>query len=226
MATHRPIDVLADREADTFTAWLLAHPGAEVICRDRAGAYAEAAGTGAPDAIQVADRWHLWHNLAERVEKTVAAHHGCLRHADIAPGSATGPGLKPAADLAAAATPAQPLPRKSSVLVERTRARYEAVHALRAQGKNITAIVAELRLARGTVRRFVRASNVEELVAAPRAGRPSVLDDYKPYLHERGNAGVTNASVLYREIVEQGYRGSIGTDPITESGPDPIFERR
>jgi transposase len=207
MATHRPIDVLADREADTFTAWLLAHPGAEVICRDRAGAYAEAAGTGAPDAIQVADRWHLWHNLAERVEKTVAAHHGCLRHADIAPGSATGPGLKPAADLATAATPAQPLPRKSSVLVERTRARYEAVHALRAQGKSIAAIVAELRLARGTVRRFVRASNVEELVAAPRAGRPSVLDNYKPYLHERWNAGVTNASVLYREIVEQGYRG-------------------
>ena len=169
------------------------------------------------------------------MEKTVAAYHGCLRqgclrHADIAPDiapdSATGPGLKPAADLATAATPAQPLPRKSSVLVERTRARYEAVHALRAQGKNITAIVAELRLARGTVRRFVHASNVEELVAAPRAGRTSVLDNYKPYLHERWNAGVTNASVLYREIVEQGYRGSIGTDPITESGPDPIFERR
>jgi transposase len=211
MATHRPIDVLADREADTFTAWLLAHPGTQVICRDRAGAYAEAASTGAPEAIQVADRWHLWHNLAERVEKTVAAHHGCLRHADIAPGHATDRGVEPGTDPAALATSAQHERRESSVLVERTRARYEAVHALRAQGKSITAIVAELRLARGTVRRFVRASNVEELLAAPRAGRPSVLDDYKPYLHERWNAGVTNASALYREIVEQGYRGRQAT---------------
>ena len=51
---------------------------------------------------------------------------------------------------------------------------------------------------------------LRKLLAKPRAGRPSLLDAYKPYLHERCNAGVTNASMLYREITEQGYQGQPG----------------
>jgi transposase len=205
--THRPVDLLADREADTFAAWLREHPGTRVVCRDRAGAYAEGARSGAPEAIQVADRWHLWHNLAEYVEKTVAAHHDCLRQPDIVPEASAD---SSAADLVKAAEAAHLQRTKSSALVTRTTARYQAIQALKADGKGIKTIMRELELAKETVRRFYRAETVEELLAKPRAGRPSVLDSYKPYLHERWNAGVTNASMLYREITEQGYRGSRG----------------
>jgi transposase len=208
--THRPVDLLADRQADTFAAWLREHPGTEVICRDRAGAYAEGARNGAPEAIQVADRWHLWHNLAEHVEKTVAAHHGCLSQQDDIPPEV---GIKPSctAELAEAAQTAQVQRTENSALVARTKARHQAVQSLKTDGKGIKTIMRELGLAKETVRRFYRAEGAEELLAKPRAGRPSVLDAYKPYLHERWNAGITNASTLYREITGQGYQGSRGT---------------
>lgn len=164
----------------------------------------------APNAIQVADRWHLWHNLAEHVEKTVAAHHSCLRQHNDIPSELPG-GSGPAADLIQAATVAQVRRKENSTLVARTKARHQAVHALKTQGKGIKAIKGELGLSTETVRRFYRAGTAEELLAHPRAGRPSVLDPYRAYLNQRWNDGATNASTLYREITKQGYRGSRAT---------------
>ena len=208
MDTHRPIDLLPDREATTFADWLREHPGVQVVCRDRAGAYAEGARSGAPDAVQVADRWHLWHNLAEHVEKAAARHRSCWAHpVETSPPEQAGdrPDLQQLAEQAAVAR------REESALARRTRDRYAAVQALRAQGKGIKAIVRELGLAKETVRRFARATSVEDLLATTRDGRASVLDEFKPYLHERFNAGQTNGSQLFAEIRTQGYRGSLGT---------------
>ncbi|HEV8648018.1 MAG TPA: ISL3 family transposase [Actinomycetes bacterium] len=199
MATHRPIDLLQDREAQTFAAWLTEHPGTQVICRDRAGAYADGARTGAPAAQQVADRWHLWHNLAKGVERTVLGHRGCLRE----PLAEPPPPTPPPADLAP--SPATAPPEKK--IVTRTTQRYAAVQELRAHGESISAISRSLHLDVQTVRRFAHASSLDELLTKT-AERASVLDGFTAYLHQRWNQGCTDAAVLTTEIKAQGYSGS------------------
>ncbi|MCY0943330.1 transposase [Streptomyces antarcticus] len=74
-----PVDVLPDRETSTVATWLREHPGAEIICRDRLMAFTKAVRQAAPDALEVADRWHLLQNLSTAVEKTCRRHRDCLR---------------------------------------------------------------------------------------------------------------------------------------------------
>jgi transposase len=198
MAARVPVDVLPDREAATLAAWLTAHPGVQVICRDRAGAYAQGAAAGAPDAIQVADRWHIWHNLCEHVRDAAARHRDC-------PGSGTcqhGSQQQQEAAAAAAGVPADP------DLEAVIRTRHAAVHQLRAAGRDPAGAAAALGLTLQLTRRFWRAAAPEQLLAAR---GPSALDPFKPYLRQRWAQGSTKIAALHREITAQGYRGGYTT---------------
>jgi transposase len=181
---------------------------------------------GAPAAAQVADRWHLCHNLAQHVEKAVARHCGCLEEPAPEPEPQQPTGSQGAPDLRQAAIAAAARRAEESALAVRTRQRYEQVQALRAQGKGIKPIARQTGLAKETVRRFYRAVTVDELLAKVRDGRPSLLDDYKPYLHQRWNEGCANVRQLHAELSDLGYKGGYGTIrdyvlPFREAGAAP-----
>ncbi|NJO82083.1 MAG: transposase, partial [Blastochloris sp.] len=83
--THRPVDLQPERSAQVVEHWLKAHPGVEVITRDRSNEYADGASRGAPDAVQVADRFHLLQNVREMLQRVLERHQGALQAATIAP---------------------------------------------------------------------------------------------------------------------------------------------
>jgi transposase len=194
----KPVELLAGREAKPLADWLGAHPGVEVICRDRSGAYADGARSGAPGAVQVADRWHLWQNLGKAVERCVARHRGCLRAAAPEP----------------AQPPSNPQPDEEQPVgrfAERARRHHALVHDLVAQGHALRAIARQLGWGFHTVQRYARAQTWQELVDGKwKRPRPSKLDPFKAHLRQRREQGVTNAAELHREIAALGYTGSYG----------------
>jgi transposase len=199
MISGRPVDLLPDRETATLAGWLREHPEVEVICRDRAGAYAEAARQGAPQAVQVADRWHLWRNLGQAVEKAVTSRRTHL--------AGTG---APADKTATADGPvrvpqvARTLPEKK--IVTRMREQHTAVHELRERGLSKATIARRLGLHPATVRKLATARTLEELTAKTEQ-RAHLVDDHIEYLHRRWNEGERNATGLFREITARGYQG-------------------
>jgi transposase len=198
--TGAPLDLLAGRDARPLADWLAAHPGTEIICRDRSGSYAEGARTGAPDAVQVADRFHLWQNLARAVERCVAAHRSCLAEPD--PGPAAG-------DLAPAAGPGAGRPEPAGKYAGRVRRHHALVHGLAAEGRSLREIARHLGWGLHTVQRYARAATWQELADGRWQGpRPSKLDAFKPYLDQHAGQGHGSITRLFREIQALGYDGS------------------
>ncbi|MFG3530114.1 ISL3 family transposase [Streptomyces sp. NPDC047917] len=202
--TRRPMDLLPDREASSLAKWLSKRPGIEVICRNRAPFFAEGASVGAPQAIQVADRWHLWHNLSKAAERTVARHRQCL--CVLAPEPVEDGCDEPAPSMVDPASP-----WKIDRIANRIRARHARVHAMLEAGHSRRSIGRQLHMTHRTVKSLADAARPEDLFAGQyQFNRASALDEYKPYLDKRWNEGCTNAWQLWEEIVPLGHKGSYG----------------
>ncbi|WSD30381.1 ISL3 family transposase [Streptomyces sp. NBC_01744] len=202
--TRRPVDLLPDREASSLAKWLAKRPGIEVVCRDRAPFFAEGATAGAPQATQVADRWHLWNNLGDAAERAVARHRQCLRVLVPEPAGEEDDEPAPPEE-----TPVSPW--QSHRFANRIRARHATVHALLEAGHSRRSIGRRLHMTHRTVKSLADAVKPEELFRGQwQYNRTSALDEYKPYLDGRWNDGCTNAWRLWEEIVPLGYLGSYG----------------
>lgn len=199
LETHKIVGLLADREAESVRQWLASHPEVEVVSRDRGGVYIDGATLGAPQAIQVADRWHLLSNLGDAIEEFLIRAQTRLEETGVPPQKEPD---KPLSSFSA--TPASQ--RKSQARLLRKRKLYQRVQELHAAGLSLRKIGEELGLARNTVRKYVRQA-AEPPRPTPRPLRESQLDRYEDYLLERWSQGERNAAQLYCEISERGYPG-------------------
>jgi hypothetical protein len=155
MATHRPLHLYDGREGEDLAAWLRDHPEVKVICRDRSSGYGEGARVGAPQAEQVADRYHLLANLGQAVEKTVNARRSRL--AEPSPGSKSTPD-----QVEVALEVVQPV--KDLKIVIRLREPHAAAHELWQQGMAKATISRKLGLYQATVRKLVNARSADDVV--------------------------------------------------------------
>ena len=230
LETHRPIDLLPDRSQATFQAWLRTHPEVEIISRDRAGEYAAAARKGAPQAQQVADRFHLLVNLRDGLKKLMERKQACLPAIEedtpaAIPHKARGRVKEVSAPQVSqqarsdrhfrtmspklrsrGTAPKSSAPTSAQVSRANRYRRYQAVCTLHQQGFSQREITRRLKIGRETVRRFLRAESFPERSQPTRKAR--LLDPYKPYLLKRWQEGCWNGTQLYYEIKERGYRGS------------------
>jgi len=207
---HAVVDLLPDRGADSFAAWLQAHPGVEVIARDRGAAYADGGRRGAPDAVHVADRWHLLENCSAAVLEAVKRNMPALRTAALPAAQSTSNAPATAAVTVVPASDPDALPPMTSAQRLQWQAwqRRVQVHGevmrLHQQGVPVRHIARDLALSRNTVRRSVRGEQPE--LHRPR--RHS-LDPWRAVLERRWAEGCRNGARLWRDLRDAGFKGGM-----------------
>ena len=184
------IDLLPDREAATATAWLAGHPSINIIARDRGAGYRQAAAEGRPDAVQVADRWHLMENAS-------AAFLAAVQRSMVAIRKAVGAGIVDPAALSAAE-------RRQHTGWLRREAENAEILALSAQGVAIKEIMRRTDKSRGLVRQVVRGARADIV-----RSRMSSLDPFLSQLETAWAAGRHNGAALWRAMKTRGFTGSL-----------------
>lgn len=202
---HEVVDLLEDRSAESLSNWLKEHPGVEFITRDRGQDYKEGATTGAPDAVQIADRFHLLQNLVDTLKRMLEKQPNQLRKAarEVANEASVSPmsaevleGLIVAANGEAQAVELIPTMRQL---------RFEEVKALQKQGLSQRAVCRQLGMHRRTVSKYYALDHSPEKVL--RAHCTSTVTPYLPYLTKRWQEGCQNIKVLHAELEGQGFTG-------------------
>ena len=201
---NRTIDLLPDRSADSLADWLRLHPGVEMVARDRAGVYADGVRQGAPEATQIADRWHLLRNLGDALRAATGRHRGAIRQSARAV-AATVPVEEPPGKPAIAGTS---LERRRLANRRHREERYEEIRRLRDQGIPPKVIAPMLGMSRRSVERWLAAGGAPDHARPP---TPTLLDRFEGYLEHRWATGCRNAVQLHRELTSKGCTASFQT---------------
>jgi transposase len=209
--THRPIDVLPDQEASPLAAWRRRHPGVGAVARDRGPHSREGVTLGAPDAIPVADRFHLLRNVVDALDAVQqqrrrggsAAYRDAAHSTPLAPPAAPAEAARPPPWATAPAGPAarQPSPRVGPAQGERARALRTAGHSVRSIGR-------ALGLAPKPIRRLLARAEPPQQEYLHHRPVPKPVAPFLPYLQQRWLEGCHNGRQLTRELEARGYRGS------------------
>jgi transposase len=207
LESSRVVDVLGESSADALAAWLTAHPGVTTISRDRHGRYAEGARRAAPDAIQVADRFHLVRNLCQAVERELAVHRRDLR---VSLSSQT----PPAANQEGEKRTRQIQVRSRVVehrreVVEQHRQEkielFQTIQEMKAAGMKVTEMAGQLGINRRRIDKWVQLKEFPE--RSRMQPRPGMVESFREYLRQRWEQGCHHGHDLLAEIRQLGYIG-------------------